>query len=90
LIRANTEWDEGYLQLLGCHDLLDVFGITIEHKNQSFVIEVADLSIEMCDIVNPVALWKVVARNHGSSRFVVPQGILLSCEWPEEISMGSA
>jgi hypothetical protein len=48
--------EQNYLQFLGSHNLLNVLRVAIEHENQGFIIEVADLGFERSDVVDSVAL----------------------------------
>jgi hypothetical protein len=79
------DWKD--LQLLGCYNLLDVFGVAVEHEYQCLIIEVGYLILERGDVVDAITLRQVKARYYRSGRLIIPQRVLLGREGPENFSM---
>jgi hypothetical protein len=38
------------LQFSGCHDLLETSRVAVEHEHQGFVVEIAHLGVQLCNI----------------------------------------
>lgn len=77
------------IQLLRSHNLLDIFWVTVEHEDQRLVVEIMDLIFKRCNIVDAITLWYGKSGNNWSSRLVVPERVLLSCERPGVVSINN-
>jgi hypothetical protein len=65
------------LQFLGCHDLLHITRVAIEHEDQGFVIEILDLCLQGVNIVHAVTVRNFIMWNWRPTWLIIPKRIHL-------------